>query len=495
MSHGDKERVLIVGAGISGLGAALAFGDGTRDVVILDRDPPPPDMSPDEAFYKWDRKGATQVRHSHAFIGRLTSLIRDKYPDLLQDLLAEGTRLFGFADGLTAPQLTTYTPVASDDDLKLLFSRRTTLELVIRRYAARRPGVTFITDAGVRGLIAHKDGDKLVADGLKVERNGVVEDMLADVIVDASGRNTTFPDWVRKEGFDVREESSPCGILYYTRHYKLRDGQEEPPREGPAGGGDLGYIKFGVFMGDNRHFSLTLATPEIEMEMRQAVVRPENFDAICLSLPGAARWMNTERAEPVSQVFSMGSLFNVWRHYEKDGEPQVLNFFPLGDAAIRTNPLYGRGCSSGVVEAHLLRETLDGSKDPVARAKAYEAALTDKIRPFFDSMVSLDLQAIRRAEHERDPHYKPSLRAKLTKSFAEDGLMPAQRAHIEVGRALSRVFHMLDTPDKAFRKPAIMLRILQTWVTPKSRKKRLNLYPEQLGPTRSEMFEKLKIAA
>lgn len=495
MTQAAKERVLIVGAGISGLGAALAFGDGTRDVVILDRDPPPPDLSPDEAFYKWDRKGATQLRHSHAFIGRLTSLIRDRYPDLLQELLAEGTRLFGFSDGLTAPQMTKYTAVAEDDDLKLLFSRRTTLELVIRRYATRRPGVTFVTDAGVRGLVAHKDGGKLVVDGLKVDRDGVVEDMLADVIVDASGRNTAFPDWVRKEGFEVTEESSPCGILYYTRHYKLRDGQEEPPREGPAGGGDLGYIKFGVFMGDNRHFSLTLATPEIETEMRQAVVRPENFDAICMSLPGAARWMNMERAEPVSQVFSMGALYNVWRHYEKDGEPQVLGFFPIGDAAIRTNPLYGRGCSSGVVEAHLLREALDGSKDPVARWKTYDAQLTDKIRPYYDSMVSLDLQAIRRAEHERDPHYKPGLRARLTRNFAEEALMPAQRAHIEVGRAMSRVFHMLDTPDKAMRKPKVVLRILQTWIMPKAEKKALNLYPERTGPTRAEMFAKLNIAA
>ena len=74
-------------------------------------------------------------------------------------------------------------------------------------------------------------------------------------------------------------------------------------------------------------------------------------------------------------------------------------------------------------------------------------------------------------------------------------LMPAQRAHIEVGRAMSRVFHMLDTPDKAFRKPKVMLRILQTWIMPKSKKKARNLYPERTGPTRAEMFAKLKIAA
>src|SRR6185369_11277879 len=103
MSHAHTERVLIAGAGISVLGAALAFGDGTREVIILDRDPPPPDMSSDEAFYKWERKGATQLRHSHAFIGRLTALIRDRYPDLLAELQQEGTRLFGFGDALTPP--------------------------------------------------------------------------------------------------------------------------------------------------------------------------------------------------------------------------------------------------------------------------------------------------------------------------------------------------------------------------------------------------------
>src|SRR5205823_4181043 len=87
MSGMAKECVIVVGAGIAGLGAALALGDGTREITILDRDPPPPDLSPDEAFYRWERKGATQLRHSHAFIGKLTALIRERYPDLLTELL------------------------------------------------------------------------------------------------------------------------------------------------------------------------------------------------------------------------------------------------------------------------------------------------------------------------------------------------------------------------------------------------------------------------
>ncbi|HSM97241.1 MAG TPA: hypothetical protein VLT91_14455, partial [Rhizomicrobium sp.] len=385
-----KEKILVAGAGIAGLGAALALSGETRDVILLDRDPPPPDTSPEEAFTQWERRGATQLRHSHAFLGRLTSLIRDRYPDLMRELLAEGTRLFNFAEGLPPTLEKKYVAEPSDADMTLLFSRRTTLELVMRRHAAKLPGITFVTDAGVRGMITRKEHGRIVVEGLKVERDGVVEDMHADIVIDATGRNTVFPDWFRAEGAVIREEASPCGILYFTRHYRLRDGQEEPPRDGVPGGGDLGYIKFGVFIADNRHFSVTLATPEIETEMRVAVMKPDVFDAVCMALPGAARWMNTERAEPVSPVYAMGSLENVWRHYLKDGEPQVLNFFPLGDAAVRTNPLYGRGCSSGVVEAHILRGTLDATPVPVERAKIYERDFKTAIRPYFDSMVNLD---------------------------------------------------------------------------------------------------------
>jgi 2-polyprenyl-6-methoxyphenol hydroxylase-like FAD-dependent oxidoreductase len=491
----SNESVLVAGAGIAGLGAALALGGGTRKVTILDRDPPPPDLSPDEAFAKWERKGATQLRHSHAFLGRLTALIRDKYPELMRELLAEGTRLFGFAEALPPTLEKDYVPAKGDEDMMLLFSRRSTLELVMRRYAARIPGVSFVTDAGVRGLIARRENGLLIVEGLKVERDGAIEDMRADIVVDATGRNTMFPQWLRNEGLEIREESSPCGILYYTRHYRLRDGQSEPVRDGTPGGGDLGYIKYGVFIGDNRHCSVTLATPEIESEMRMAVVKPETFDAVCMALPGAARWMNPERAEPVSPVYSMGNLQNVWRHFLKDGAPQALGFFALGDAAVRTNPLYGRGCSSGVVEAHLLRAALDATPDPAERARLYEREITKTIRPYFDSMVTLDLQAIRRAEHERDPGYKPGLRARIMKSFAEDGLLPAQRGDVEVARALTRIFHMLDEPQTLLKRPGIVARILRVWAMSKSRKKARDFYPPKFGPERAEMFARLGLAA
>ena len=98
-----------------------------------------------------------------------------------------------------------------------------------------------------------------------------------------------------RDGAAYSKRESPAGILYFTRHYRLRDGQDEPPRDGTPGGGDLGYIKFGVFIADNRHFSVTLATPEIETDLRKVIVQAGNLRH---DLPPDSRLRALDRSGP-----------------------------------------------------------------------------------------------------------------------------------------------------------------------------------------------------
>jgi 2-polyprenyl-6-methoxyphenol hydroxylase-like FAD-dependent oxidoreductase len=489
-----RESILVAGAGIAGLGAALALCDPNRTLILIDRDPPPPDASPEEAFHTWERRGATQLRHSHAFLGRLTTLIRERYPALMEELLAAGARVFTFQDGLPPALRDRYIAAPGDEDMAFLFSRRTTLELVMRRHVARLPGVSFLTDTGVRGLLAHRTDGVLVVDGLKVEHAGETAELRADITIDASGRNTLFPEFLRAEGVTVTEEESPAGILYFTRHYRLRDGQDEPSRDGPPGAGDLGYIKYGVFVADNRHFSITLAVPEIETDLRLAIIRPEKFDTVCAQIPGCARWTDNARAEPVGPVYAMGNLISLWRSTLKDGKPQVLNFFAIGDAAVRTNPLYGRGCSAGVVHAHILRSAFSATADPRERALIVERETHATLRPYYDTMVKQDIQSIRRARNERDPAYTPKFRARIMKSFIDDAIVPATRGDLAVLRVSSRAFHMIDDPVAWLKRPTILAGILKMWATPASRKRAAQLYPPRLGPERHEMLARVGLA-
>ena len=104
------ENVLVIGAGMAGLWTALALAPTGRQVVVLERDPPPPEGGADAAFQDWTRRGVGHLRHSHAFLARLRILIRDEHPQLLEELLEAGCRDLGFEGGLTDIHKRSYTP-------------------------------------------------------------------------------------------------------------------------------------------------------------------------------------------------------------------------------------------------------------------------------------------------------------------------------------------------------------------------------------------------
>ena len=487
------ETIVVLGGGIAGLSTALALGRADREIIIIDRDAPPPETSADEAFEAWDRRGVGHVRHSHAFLARLHNIIRDNYPELLRDLLDAGCREIKFGENLPLEQQATFISEPGDEDLTILTSRRTTLELVMRRYVARQPGVRFLTSTLVRDLITEPVGKALKVLGVVIENESGREELRGDIIVDAGGKNSQALEWLREKGATIDETSAPSGIVYFTRHYRLRDGVDEPARKKIPGAGDLGFIKYGVFPADNRCFSITLAVPEVEMEIRRAIIRPEIFDGICAQLPGIAHWIAEETAEPKSKVFGMGELLARWRHMVKDGAPVALNFFPIGDTVIRTNPLYGRGCSFAAVQAHVLRDVLAATNDPVARALAFDAGVEKEIRPYYNDMLKQDAASMRQAANALNPDYKPRLKARIIKSFAEDAIIPAMRGNLGLMRGFMRGFHMIDEPGLWLKNARNLSLVLWYWA--RSKKSKADLYPPKLGPDREVMLVSLGISA
>ena len=75
-----------------------SVGPATRSRCV-ERDATPLPADPDAAFW-WDRRGAPQVRHSHAFLARLRNLLRDRHPDVLAALLDAGATELRFAEGM-----------------------------------------------------------------------------------------------------------------------------------------------------------------------------------------------------------------------------------------------------------------------------------------------------------------------------------------------------------------------------------------------------------
>ena len=153
----SKMDIIVVGGGISGLSTALKLSRAGHHITIIERDNTPMPENADEAF-EWDRRGAPQVRHSHAFLARLVSLLKANEPDVLEQLFAAGATEIKFGEDLPAT-MAGFVPEPEDAELNMLTCRRTTFEWVLRRVVLDDGRVTFKTGVGVNGFVHEVDAD------------------------------------------------------------------------------------------------------------------------------------------------------------------------------------------------------------------------------------------------------------------------------------------------------------------------------------------------
>lgn len=486
-----KERVVVVGCGIAGMCSALALAKRGHEVTVVERDTPPPEGDADKAFFEWPRRGASQFRHPHAFLGLMCNLLQDNYPDLLEEFYTAGARRLEF-EQMLSPELTErYRYAPGDEKLWVLLCRRATIETVLRRYVERYPNITIVNGVTIDGLVADNVDGVVDVKGLKVRRDSAAEhgDVIeADVVVDASGRSTRFPKYFAEFGSPVREENDDAEIVYYTRHYRLKPGVQEPSRQAKdRAAGDLGYIKYGVFPGDNGHFALIVCLHNVETELREAVKDGDKFDAMCRSIPGLAPWVAEEAAEATTHPFGIGDIRAVWRHYVEDGRPLARNFFAVGDAALRTNPLYGRGCSTSILHAHMVAEVLAEVADPDARALAFDRRTEAELRPIFQTSLTEDRNGIRRslaAAQGRQMEDADTFKKRFGAAFG-DALAAAARYNLHVARGMSRTMNLLERPGQFLDDWRTKAIIFAYMLRGRSRNAAARI---QRGPSRQEML-------
>lgn len=491
-SSTPSRNIVVVGGGISGLSAAVMLVRAGHRVTVLERDATPMPANPDEAF-EWDRRGAPQVRHSHAFLGRLYGLLRDEQPDLLGALLAAGASEMRFGDNLP-DTITDFERIPGDEDLTMLACRRTTFEWVLRRTALSEGNVEFRTGVAVDGFTVAPDraaGDPPLINGVRLADGTEVR---ADLVVVAAGRRSSLPDWFAAIGCPAMpEEVEDTGIVYLSRFYRLRDGHDLPARNGLIGG-DLGYLKYGVFVGDNRTFSLTLAAPSDDDELRRLLMDETMFEHVARTLDVAEPYVDG-RAEALTPVHLIAGLLNRRRQFVVDGRPLALGVHPIGDSIICTNPLYGRGCAIGYWEAHLLTQAIAAQPDDLeAQALCFNDAVEAEIIPWYQSGVAQDAEARRVAAAllaGEDPDADPNDPRAFMRGVFRDGLAPALRSDVTVLRAFIRNVNLLTPPDALMKDQDVMGRILAIW------NDRENRPPEpRLGPaTRAELFEQVDALA
>ncbi|MGI9578908.1 MAG: NAD(P)/FAD-dependent oxidoreductase, partial [Microthrixaceae bacterium] len=374
------------------------------------------------------------------------------------------------------------TPMNGDDELVAIACRRTTFEWVLRRTVLDEGIATLRHGEAVEALVtnnrpATRDS---TANGSRPHVSGVRltdgTELTADAVVLAGGRRMDVPALFGALGVELAESEEDTGIIYLSRCYRLRDGADYPSQLGPIGG-DLGYLKYGVFQGDDRTFSITLATNTGDTELRNLLLDEDTFTEAAKALPATTSHVGG-RAEPITGVEVMGGLINRRREFTVDGMPLVTGVHAVGDAHTATNPLYGRGCSLAMAQAGLLTEAL-AEPDPLDAAQHYEAACRREILPWHSAAVAQDRM-------NKAASAANNTQAEFARSILREGLFPAMREDPVVLRAFLRMFNLLEPPDSLMGNADVVGRVMTAYQNRDSRP------PEApLGPDRQQLVATL----
>ncbi|WP_211361930.1 FAD-dependent oxidoreductase [Pseudonocardia cypriaca] len=447
----SRRHVLVIGAGMSGLCAAMLLARDGHHVTVLERDPAPPPV-PQDAWGHWDRRGCAQFRLPHYMLPRFRRLLEAELPDVAAALVAAGAARYDVVAQL--PDTVTGGRRADDDRFAVLTARRPVLEAVVAQAAATEPGVGVRRGVAVRSLLT-AGSDLAGVPHVAGVVTGKGEVLAADLVVDAGGRRSALPDLLAAAGVTgVVEEREECGFVYYGRHFHSPDGL--PPQLGSLNQ-QYDSVSLLTLPADRNTWSVTIIAGSRDRELR-ALRDPDRWRAAVRSYPLVAHWLD---ADPIDDgVAVMAGIEDRIRRFagpDGEGEPVVTGVVAVGDAWSCTNPTLGRGTSTALWHAVLLRDLLRTDDAPAALARRWWDSTAQLLEPWYRATIAAD--RTRLAEIERDRAGVPSPPADPAGRVGK-ALVAGAGRDPDVLRDALEIASMLTLPSEVLGRPGAAERAL-----------------------------------
>ncbi|MCW3013949.1 MAG: dependent oxidoreductase [Solirubrobacterales bacterium] len=432
-------RIVVLGAGVCGLAAALMLRRDGHDVTVLERDPAPVPDSNEDAWERWERAGVTQFRQAH-FLQPLGRIVLEKeLPDVRDALVAAAAARFDPLR-LMPPWITDRRPRPGDERFATITARRPVIEHAIARVAQEEVDVR-------RGVEVERLVSNGVA-GIAGVRTTGGEDLPADLVVDAMGRRSRLPAWLADVGARVHEQSEDFGFLYYTRFFR----GERPPMLGPLLMA-IGTVSLLTLPGDGDTWSVTVLGAAGDQPLKR-LRKVEAWTAVVRACPLQAHWLE---GEPITEIVGMGGIVDRYRRLVAGSGQAATGVALLADACACTNPSLGRGIALGLRHAQLLRDTLR-KEEPGRFAEAWDAATEAEFTPWYRNTIQQDRERLREIDALQQGLERP--RPADRQGAVRAALMTAAMVDPDVLRAMLAERCCLGSPT-ALDEPELAERVLE----------------------------------
>ena len=378
MNDQPGTRAVVLGGGMAGLLAARVLSEKYDDVVVVDRD----ELIGETGY----RNGVPHGRHAHGLVARGHEIFEGLLPGLTQSMIEDGVRPGDF-NGAIAWIFNGQRIAASDSGLMCLPCGRPALELGVRKQVQKIPNVRFLEGYDIVSLETTPDRKRVI--GARIQRSepgSAPEPLLADLVLDITGRGSRMPAWLRDLGYEAPDEDKiKVDLAYTSRHFRLKRDLFTK---------DIAIIAAATPSHPRGAFFYPMPDGEtVELSLTGILgdyppTDPEGFLAYTKSLPIPDFYDYVHDAEPVDEAVRFKFPASVWRRYDK------LTRFPagllvMGDAVCSFNPIYAQGMTVSGMEALTLREHL--SKPGPVNAIAFFADIAGKIASPWEFSATADL--------------------------------------------------------------------------------------------------------
>lgn len=442
-----RHHAVVIGGSIAGLLAARVLADHFARVTIVERD-----QFPAAPVF---RAGVPQGRHLHVLLERGQQLLEQYLPGFTKELLAHGGQSFDFIEGVRLNAGYGWNPQFFGN-IPFISATRPLVEWLVRQQVLAQPTITTLPEQRVVALMATPDQKRVT--GVQVQRrddqpDNPISELAADLVVDASGRHSAAPDWLRTLGYQapaVTEIDPHLG--YATRVYHPDPATPrtwltlyqmmQPPKH--LRGGVITTVEGGDWLVTLSGYGDNNMPPTDE----------EGFLAFARSLPTPDIAEAIASATPGSSIYGYRDTSNQWRHYDKlrtlpDG------FIVTGDAAVAFDPIYGQGMSIAAIDADALARALAGAHDPALRGFGlrFQRDLARAVTPAWQLSSSSDVLV------PGVTGGKPSFTVRVQNAYLGRiyRIIPKQkRARLTFTRVV-----MMTKPPTALFHPAIFLRAMR----------------------------------
>lgn len=434
-------QAVVVGASIAGLVTARILANHVDRVVVIERDRFPDSDGP--------RNGTPQGHHAHILLARGRQLLDELFPGLQAELAAAGAPLMDFT-GDVAQLAPVGWLVRTPSGLTTYAASRPLLESRLRARVLAEPRITIREGYDVAGLLADHNrqviGVRVRARDAEAGQHIADENVYAALVVDASGRSSRAPDWLRELGYPRPTETVVNSHLGYASAtftpsagfqplWKGMYVQPAPPTD--KRGGVIWPIEGGrwvvTLLGMGRDYPPT--DEAAFMAFAQSLRTPLFYEAL-------------QQAQRVSPITGFRATENRLRHYERvaswpDG------FAVLGDAVSAFNPVYGQGMTVATMSAVLLDRCLD-----MQRRRSGDNTLAGVSRHFQQQLARSNATAwtlatgpdLRAPDTEGTP---PSWLDRVMYRYLDRIFVQATH-DAEVVRRLFHVLHLSTSPKALF---------------------------------------------